>query len=90
MATIIDFLKTLKEPYRTQAIANTDELQQKINTHSMSRAIDEAFVWGKTEQGDRYWDDLYRALLRKDKEKYIEEKYLFYTKNKLHDNEESQ
>ena len=54
MKTIREFLEELPEPYRSQALENCKN--GDLASHSLSRAIEDAFVWKNTPQGDRYWN----------------------------------
>lgn len=55
--TIGDYLNTLPEPYRTQAIDNRDSSwnKGKVLADSLTDALDKAFDWGKTPEGEDYW-----------------------------------
>lgn len=67
MKTIREWLEELPEPYRTQALENVNEHDPKIidelpSEQTAKKALSGAFVWMFTEQGERYWFDLYRTL----------------------------
>lgn len=73
MKTRLDYLKTLRSPYREQAIRNAyarcaervlgehDNLQAPDATecNSLSEAINYSFVWSRTPEGGEYWADVY-------------------------------
>lgn len=65
MKTIREWLEELPEPYRTQALENVNEHDPQIidtSEQTAKKALSGAFVWMFTEQGERYWFDLYRTL----------------------------
>lgn len=65
MKTIKEWLETLPEPYRTEAIENaTNEGSIRFRTKhkSLSEALGSAFTWYFTLQGHDYWVDLYDKL----------------------------
>lgn len=55
----IDWLNELEEPYRKQAIANTDPKKFNDMKISMHDALITAFLFHKSFQGVEYWDKLY-------------------------------
>ena len=52
----------LKEPYRSQAIANIDK--ESINKYytSINKALCTSFVWSDSKQGDDYWVKISSSL----------------------------
>lgn len=68
MKTITQWLHTLPEPYRSQALNQPEELRFAYYPHSnivgdLYSAIDNAFLWRCTEQGEEYWAKVYdRAM----------------------------
>lgn len=65
--TRLEYLQTLPEPYRTQAIENAEKLNddpsKMLNEQSSNvrSALIHSFVWGKSEQGHAYWSIFYRT-----------------------------
>ena len=60
MKTITEWLRTLPEPYRSQALNQPEEIRFEYLPHSetvaaLHTAIDFAFSWRKTDQGKKYW-----------------------------------
>ena len=53
MKTAKEWFQKLPEPYRTQALDNSDGL--KIKHQSLPDAIMGNFTWDDTPQGDEYW-----------------------------------
>jgi uncharacterized protein (DUF2249 family) len=66
--TVREAFNTLDEPYRSQAIKNTQlwQLDHPVvrKQHQISGAIAEAFIWDETEEGDMYWRKLSFDLLK--------------------------
>lgn len=62
MKTIIEYLETLDEPYKTQAINNTDKDYLQDNKNSITEALKVAFLWSESPEGHHYWDDLHSLL----------------------------
>jgi len=58
MKTAKEWFETLEEPYRTQAIENTDEDLLKEKFFNLSKALIYSFLWGNTPQGHEYWSIL--------------------------------
>jgi len=54
--TIKEWLETLPEPIRTEALANMGPLCHKVTVDSLHQSVNEAFVWEFTPQGYNYWD----------------------------------
>jgi len=57
MKTAKEWFQKLPEPYRTQALENSDVL--KIKYQSLPDAIMGNFTWDDTPQGDEYWDKIH-------------------------------
>lgn len=62
MKTIKEWLETLEEPYRSQAIKNTEESLLPIERESLDDAIIKAFTWSDTEEGFNHWNALYNSV----------------------------
>ena len=56
MKTIKEWFDTLPEPYKSQAIKNTTDLDAQES--SLSRALKFAFVWDYTPEDFYYWMDV--------------------------------
>ncbi len=56
--TIKEWLETLPEPYRTEALDETKGRILKTNQGSLTEAIERAFIWADTPRGAFYWDDV--------------------------------
>ena len=76
--TIKEWLETLPEPYRTEALENADKDTLIINKTHLSRAIRGSFYWEYSPQGHDYWKNVFtraeagefnNLLLDKDSEK---------------------
>jgi hypothetical protein len=64
MKTIKEYLEELPEPWRSQALENCDpDNMQKDRCTSQRSALMSAFIWSKSPEGKRYWNDFYRTLL---------------------------
>jgi hypothetical protein len=57
--TVKDWLNTLEESYRSEALANMDEETSSHPVISLHDALGTAFIWDKTPQGHEYWADFY-------------------------------
>ena len=62
MKTINYYLNQLPEPYRSQAIANTDESKLNLFATNLLNSIWTAFVWMNTPEGGDYWINLVDEL----------------------------
>lgn len=60
--TIKEWLEDLPEPYRTQALNNTDEDLLEITEETQSEALNTAFWWSETKEGHDYWSQLSETL----------------------------
>lgn len=58
MKTIKTWLNKLDEPYKTEAIINTQNVLLSIKSESLSAALSGAFSWEKSKQGHEYWEEL--------------------------------
>jgi hypothetical protein len=56
--TVADWIKLLKEPYYSQALANIPSNKLYRHAVSVTDAIDRSMVWAETPQGHRYWSDV--------------------------------
>jgi hypothetical protein len=74
MQTIEQHFNQLLEPYKGQAIENTDKYFRGRKCESLSDALYIAFVWKDTEQGHEYWNELHAdaCKLRKFVQKKVE------------------
>ncbi len=60
MKTITQWLQSLPEPYRSQALNQPENIQFEGFPHSrlvkdLHEALNVAFLWADTEQGSEYW-----------------------------------
>lgn len=62
MKTIREWLEELPEPYRTQAINNTEKNRLLTHDVSLREAITVAFFWGNSPEGHEYWAEFYKTL----------------------------
>jgi hypothetical protein len=60
--TILEWLNTLEEPYRTQAINNLDKGLEDTKSDSIDDALSRAFVWEGSKEGNDYWSNLSDSL----------------------------
>jgi len=58
--TIREWLKTLPEPIRTQALTNLESEVENANRErdSLASAIGGAFTWSESPEGHTYWSFL--------------------------------
>lgn len=72
METITQWLETLPEPYRTEALENFDPThivdphELDIAKSSLSNAVLFGFDWSETRQGISYWDSFHSELMIKE------------------------
>lgn len=57
-----EWLEELPEPYRTQAIENTEATLLLERVESLKMAVKCAFVWRNSTQGHEYWELFYETL----------------------------
>lgn len=62
MKTIHQWLKTLPEPLRSEAIKNSPEKFLKAKKSSLSAAINCGFIWTESDSGTEFWWSFYVAL----------------------------
>lgn len=72
MKTIREYLNELLEPYRTQALANTNEMKLNCYAIGLEQAVKTAFVWIESHEGHDYWQDLHDGIKA---DKFAEEHY---------------
>lgn len=75
--TIKEWLESLPEPYKTQALLNLEQTEKdeaeedgvristapsKILVSRLSDAISQAFIWSATAEGMEYWGNLVKAV----------------------------
>lgn len=56
--TIKDWLNTLKEPYKSKAIQQTNKDILKENSKDLEEAIYKMFDWEASDEGFEYWSEL--------------------------------
>jgi len=56
--TIKEWLETLPEPYRTEALDETKPRDSRQVSESLVKAICDAFSWSQSEQGSGYWNEV--------------------------------
>ena len=64
MKTIREWLTELPEPYRTEALENMEKsvpCEGDRLVSKKSEAIDIAFLWPNTPQGNQYWECLFEG-----------------------------
>jgi hypothetical protein len=62
MKTILEYFNELPEPYRSQAIENTDGKDKNIQVMDLAQALLCGFDWQDSKQGAYYWDSLYSKI----------------------------
>ena len=60
--TIKEWLNTLKEPYKSKALRQTNSYTSKETTNCISNALYKAFDWSDSQEGWEYWKDLASSL----------------------------
>ena len=60
--TIKEWLNTLKEPYKSKAIQQTNKDILELQCNSITDALLKMFEWESSEEGDLFWDNLYVTL----------------------------
>jgi hypothetical protein len=58
MKTIKQHFETLEYPYREQALRNTSYEALIQEKESLLEALLSAFLWEKSPEGFKFWDDL--------------------------------
>lgn len=71
MKTIQQHLNELKEPYRTQAINNTDKETLQDKVEDLAFALKVAFLWSNSPEKHGYWGNVHSQIGAKNK-KYFE------------------
>lgn len=61
--TVQEWFDTLKEPYKTQAINNTDKDTLKDTAENLSNALEKSFFWLASSEGHDYWSEVNRNTL---------------------------
>jgi hypothetical protein len=64
--TVREWLNTLKEPYKSKALKQTNSYTSKETTNYISSALYKAFDWNDSEEGWEYWNDLTSSLENKE------------------------
>lgn len=63
---LLEYLETLPEPYRSQAITNTNNHYPsgvvRVFVNDLSEALLSAFPWSESPEGRNYWSDLDRSI----------------------------
>jgi hypothetical protein len=64
MKTIKEWLEELPEPYRSEALENSEDWSwdNKQEVKSLATALDCAFIWSLSPQGQDYWMKLRKTL----------------------------
>lgn len=62
MKTVRQWFEELPEPYRTQALANTEEEMLDIDDDSVAGSLLGAFRWDSSLEGHEYWQDISDTL----------------------------
>jgi hypothetical protein len=63
MKTVKDSLDLLPEPFRTQAIKNTDsKILKSVYAGSIKEDLPGAFVFHNSPEGYHYWSNLFLTL----------------------------
>ena len=60
--TIKDWLNTLKEPYKSKALQQTNEDILNLYCDSLLNSLYQMFEWESSEEGLEYWSDLTSSL----------------------------
>ena len=76
------FFEQLKEPERSEAIANYDEEYSIYIPKSLESALSSGFCWDNTEQESDYWEHIHGMLLDNT---YFQEELLVFGKYKVGD-----
>jgi len=63
--TVKEWLETLDEPYRSQALENGNIQYASITEDNVYEALWGAFNWGESPQGYEYWNRFHDTLLYK-------------------------
>mgnify|MGYP003614105992 CR=1 FL=1 len=63
--TVKEWLNTLKEPYKSKAINQTNNYTRIETTNCISSALYKAFDWNDSFEGWEYWNDLTSSLENK-------------------------
>ena len=63
--TIKEWLNTLKEPYKSKAIQQTNKDTLELQCNSITDALLKMFEWESSEEGDLFWDELFESLVNK-------------------------
>jgi hypothetical protein len=80
--SVKDFLNSLNEPYRIQALSYTKHVHDKL-VSSLLEAIDQ-IDWNLSKEGTDYWSKIYKDIYSNNLvEMYIKEEYLFYLQKKI-------
>ena len=60
--TIKEWLNTLKEPYKSKALRQTNEDMLNLYCDSLLNSLYQMFDWQSSEEGLEYWSDLTSSL----------------------------
>ena len=63
--TIKEWLNTLKEPYKTKALRQTNEDILNLYCDSLLNSLYQMFDWQSSFEGLEYWSDLTSSLENK-------------------------
>jgi len=64
MKTTKQWLESLNEPYKSEALSNMIKGVSDAKVKTMSEALLTAFPWNHTKQGFQYWDELFRQAIK--------------------------
>ena len=65
MKTNIEHFSTFPEPYKSQAIENTEKTFLSTTNKTAKEALNGCFVWSTSKQGFEYWETFYRSIKEK-------------------------
>jgi len=68
MKKAIEWFNDLEEPYKKQAIVNTDPKRLEGMSSSLPNALLSSFMFAETFQGVKYWNDLLKKLEENEKQ----------------------
>lgn len=55
--TIEEWFNIVKQPYKKQLLFNTKKRVLKVEVDTLEEAIQCAFVWSESKEGNKYWGD---------------------------------
>jgi uncharacterized protein (DUF2249 family) len=63
MKTIFEHFMELPEPYRTEAIENTEPEELNSPATNLSSALHGAFYWRDSKQGFDFWNKVWKKYI---------------------------